>query len=418
MSDLSDAIFDVTKQVTRGWTKQRLAEEKGRKSRSSRVYVYSDRTRLTEVCDAILPGAYEHASGDGEYTVSKRQFYYACRDDFEDKTKEKLSYDYFAQTLLVQYMNRNSEKTAHWKITADPRGSLIIPNASREVRIPVGTLEIENHLRMVKNQTLSFDDVDAQIDIQWPSLAAGQRYQGVLYIEKEGFSPLLKEARIAEQFDIVIMSCKGQSVVAARRFVDEVCAVGRGVPLFIAHDFDKAGFEIAQRLTKVSDWAEEKDLVKYEFKNQIDVHDLGLRLDDVKKYELEDKAERCKFKGRFAKDSITTLEERAFLMSGRRVELNSMTAPQFVEWIISVLSKHLPRRLIPHDYILVQAYRRALAVARINQAIEDIMQIAIEYAEESQIPDALRDKLETIMNESPEPWDQALYRIAQDQIEI
>jgi hypothetical protein len=34
----------------------------------------------------------------------------------------------------------------------------------------------------------------------------------------------------------IIMSCKGQSVVAARRFVDEVCALGRGVPLLTAHE--------------------------------------------------------------------------------------------------------------------------------------------------------------------------------------
>jgi hypothetical protein len=197
MSDLSNAIFNVTKNVTREWTKQRLAEERGRKSRLSRAYVYYDRTCFTEVCDRILPDAYEHASG-GKYTVFKRQFYYACRDPFERATDERLSYDYFAQTLLVQYMNRNPKKTAHWKIAADPRGNLILPNTAHEVRIPIGTIDIEQHLRQIRKPVLPFGGLDFGIEIQWPSLAGGQRYQGVLYIEKEGSGPIFKEARIVQ----------------------------------------------------------------------------------------------------------------------------------------------------------------------------------------------------------------------------
>ncbi len=92
-------------------------------------------------------------------------------------------------------------------------------------------------------------DFDLELPTEWPSLRHGQRYQAVLYIEKEGFEPLLAEAGIAERFDLAILSCKGQSVVAARRFVDEVCGIGGGVPLLVVHDFDKYGFEISQRLT-------------------------------------------------------------------------------------------------------------------------------------------------------------------------
>jgi hypothetical protein len=43
------------------------------------------------------------------------------------------------------------------------------------------------------------------------------RFVGLLYIEKEGFMPLLERARLAEKFDIGIMSCKGMSVTAARQ---------------------------------------------------------------------------------------------------------------------------------------------------------------------------------------------------------
>ncbi len=68
----SDDIFSVTKSVTKEWTKQRKAEERGRRSRYSRAYIYSDRVSFTDVAHAIRPDASAHASGNGQYTVSKR----------------------------------------------------------------------------------------------------------------------------------------------------------------------------------------------------------------------------------------------------------------------------------------------------------------------------------------------------------
>jgi hypothetical protein len=413
MSELSDAIFKVTKDVTKEWTRQRKEEERGTRHRYSREYIYSDRVNFTDLCDAILPAAYAHASGDGQYSVSKRQLYYACREEFKRKTDRELPYSYFANTLLVQYQNRHPDTTAAWRITADPRGTLIIPNCGHEVRVPVGTIQIDNHIEKASQILEPFDDLDVGVYIQWPSLAAGQRYQAVLYIEKEGFGPILEEAQIAERFDVAVISCKGQSVVAARRFVDEVCAVGRGVPLLVVHDFDKYGFEISQRLTTVSDWAMMNDRVTYEFRNEIEVHDLGLRLEDIQEYDLEGSAEECEFSGGFADDSIATEEERDFLRSGRRVELNAMTSPQFVQWLETKLAAHLPGRLIPSDDVLANAYRRALAAAKINRVIEKVTEKAIEYADSAELPKALRRRLEKAMKDSPsEAWDKALYRLA------
>jgi hypothetical protein len=233
-----------------------------------------------------------------------------------------------------------------------------------------------------------------------------------LYIEKEGFDPQLREARIAERFDIAIISCKGQSVVAARQFVDHVCRMDGGVPLFVAHDMDKAGFEISQRLTTVSDAMEERDLVKYRFRNDIDVTDLGLRLTDVQKYDL--KSEFFRFKGSFPDDSLATAEEQEFLRSNRRVELNAFTAPQFIEWIESKLRRYLKGRLIPDDDILAEAYRSALAKAKINLVLETARQSAIEMAQSATIPNSLRRQLATRLEEDGAPaWDKVLYKLAE-----
>ena len=405
-------ILSVTKSVTKKWTKQRKAEERGR-SRSSRMYIYSDRVNFTDVAEKILPDAYAHASGGGRYTVSKRQMYYASRKKFLELTGRELEYSYFANTLLVQYLNRHPE-TSSWKVTADPRGTLTIPNCGHEERIPCGTLHIDGHLAEANSKLDPFE-IDPGLRTEWPSVAAGERYQAVLYIEKEGFEPIIREAEIAERFDIAMLSCKGQSVVAARRFVDQVCDAYGGVPLFVVHDFDKAGFEIAQRLTRVSDWARDSDRVTYEFRNRIDVTDLGLRLVDVDEYELDD--EPCDFKGHFARDSDCTDSEKEFLRSGRRVELNAFSSPQFIEWLESKLTEHgLDDRLVPDDTIIEKAYRRAMAVAEINHVIEEAHKPAIKKAKAATVPKTLRRMLKKQMKDSGEPWDQVLYRLVETKL--
>jgi hypothetical protein len=229
MSITAADILEATRKVTKEWTKQRKAEERGHRSRQSRGHVYSNRVDFTDVADTILPPGYEHASGGGKYTVSKRTFFYAVRDAFKLKTGRELKSGYFAGTLLVQFMNRHPDETAAWKVTADPRGALVIPNCAYVKRVPCGTIQIDNHLREEFREEEPFN-IDAGLDIQWPSAAHGQRYQAVLYIEKEGFEPLFQEARIAERFDLAVLSCKGQSVVAARKYVDHVCRRDGGSP--------------------------------------------------------------------------------------------------------------------------------------------------------------------------------------------
>jgi hypothetical protein len=409
---LADDILAVTRKGTKEWTRQRKAEERGRRDRQSRAYVYSDRVDFTEVAHDILHRGYAHASGNGRYTVDKRQFYYAVRDEFYEATGREIKAQYFSQNLLVKYMNQHPGETAGWKITASPRGTLTIPNTGRGLRIPCGTVAIQEHLRKASRVILPFDGLeDIAVRVEWPSLAEGQRLAGVLYIEKTGFEPQLREADIANRFDIAIISCQGQSVVAARMYVDHVCRVNGGVPLFTMHDMDKAGFEIAQRLTTVSDYAREHDLVKYEFRNEINVTDFGLRLADVQQYGL--KSERFRFKGDFPPDTIATWEEQAFLRSNRRVELNAFTAPQFIEWTEAKLTERLgSERFIPADNILTDAWRRYVAVAEINEAIEEAREQAIEHAKSATVPKNLRRKLRSALKKDPSrPWDRALYEL-------
>ena len=143
-------ILSVVKPVTKKWEKQRKAEERGRRTRSSRSEVYAPRTNFTDVAGDILPPAYEVTSGDDHYSVDKRQFYYTARQPFLEATGRPITADYFSQNLLVRYVNQHPEETARWRITADARGTLILPNAGHAISVPVGTIEIQEHLRRTK----------------------------------------------------------------------------------------------------------------------------------------------------------------------------------------------------------------------------------------------------------------------------
>jgi hypothetical protein len=407
---------DITKLVrktTAKWAQQRKAEERDARAISNRAYMFrSSRVSFSSQAHKILPGAYAHASDNGRLPVTIRQLFYACREKFREATNRQLKYEYFSSTLLVKYMNRHRAATANWRITADPRGTLVIPNASEAVRVPCGTVHIDDHLRMRD----AFHGPTAgppTLPLEWPSLKGGQRYKAVLYIEKEGFEPLLEQQRIAERYEIAVLSCKGQSVVAARKFVDLTCAAKGGVPLLVVHDFDKYGFDISQRLTSVSWEAEEADRVRYRFQNYINVTDLGLRLADIEKYGLAD--EEAPFKGDWPSDSICTPEEKAFLESGRRVELNAFTSAQFIEWLEGKLKDAgLAERLVPDDDVLDDAYRRAVAVHHMNKTVGKVARKAQQIARKAELPDDLRALVLQRAVEGDKPWDLALHDIIQE----
>jgi hypothetical protein len=401
-------IAKLTRRVTKKHAQQIKAEERRVRSRWSRAYTYSDRVNFTDVAARVLPQAYKHASGGGQYPVAKRQLYYAAREEFRKATGREITYQRFA-SLVVQFVNGNQALTKDWRVTADPRGTLLIPNTFQETRIPCGTVEIDDHLRKIRLENHGYR-VPENSPSEWPSIAPGQRYRAVLYIEKEGFEPLLRHARIAERFEIAVLSCKGQSVVAARKFVDTVCRTDGGVPLFVVHDFDVFGFFIGARLTSVSAEAEEQGRVPYRFQNEIDVTDFGLRLVDAQKYNLVD--ERCKAPDGIDPDLGCTAEEIEFLLSGRRIELNAFTAPQFIEWLEGKLrAAGITERMMPDDNVLQRAFRRAIVTAITSDAMHRVHERALSKATAAKLPRNLAAAVRKRMKNHDEPWDIALARL-------
>ena len=103
------------------------------------------------------------------------------------------------------------ETGVSWDVVYDARGHFNEPHAGHGFGI--GTLEVRRYLEDLREPSITEAGIrQARADIFGPS----GNFGAVLFIEKEGFTPLLKAARIADRFDLAIMSTKGMSVVAAR----------------------------------------------------------------------------------------------------------------------------------------------------------------------------------------------------------
>ena len=236
-------------------------------------------------------------------------------------------------------------------------------------------------------------------------MGPASRYGGVLYIEKEGFDPLLQQVQLAERHDLALMSCKGLSVTAARELVDRMCAK-YGLPLFVLTDFDKAGFSGVATF--------QQDGRRYKYQNEFKVTHLGLRLTDVRDLGIENRAETAFDRGsedsrreNLAKNGATE-EEIAFLLM-KRVELNAMTSDQFVAFIERKLQEHGVRKVVPKNDELAAAFRLFKRGVRIRKLVED----EIARLRGGSVPADLRKRVQAYLAQHPEmPWDVAVAHIA------
>src|SRR5262249_46329050 len=161
-----------------------------------------------------------------------------------------------------------------WNVVYDARGHFEEPHTNR--RIGCGTIEVENYLRAMRKRPgiVPAEFSGAGVEVTGPKGG----FCAVFFCEKEGFNPLFKAVNLANRYDLLIISTKGQSVTAARKLVDRICGE-YDLPLFVLHDFDVAGFAIFGTL--------QRDTRRYQFTNSLEVIDLGLRLADIESLERE-----------------------------------------------------------------------------------------------------------------------------------
>lgn len=412
-SSLAGDVMDTSKKVTNPWAKQRKREERDASARHRRRENLDGGNRVyqSDIAWEVIKRAYAEVGSNGQLTAHSRQIYYEAREEMRERTGRPVDSKYFTQNLLPRCVNEHPEETANWRITYDARGNFIEPHTGES--IPISTLKIDEYLAASRRHCPG--DISLQsISVTYPTCGTRNRISAVLFIEKEGFHPLFEDVKLAERYDLAIMSTKGQSTVAARKLVDAVSAIGTGVPLLVLHDFDKWGLLIAENLTAVSEHAEKSGRKRYEFQNTINVIDLGLRLDDVKKWKLA--SERVEFKGKIP--ASATKEDAEFLRSNRRVELNAFRSADFIAWIEGKLKEHGIKKLIPEDSVLEDAYRRCRQAAWVNDQLPAIAEAAGEEAKSAKLPGNMRSKIrKTFADDPTQPWDAVVAEFARSDVE-
>lgn len=227
---------------------------------------------IKEAAFEVMAEAYAKASGDGTLPANARQIMYAARPliaELLGQDREPVNDKYFTQVLLPDFIAENEDDCKDWDVIYDARGHLTEPHTGTE--IPLGTVAVRNYLVPRRNGHGGLLSVGGMWTVE-----PRDRYRTVLFLEKEGFAPLLRKAQLAERFDCAVMSTKGMSVVAARHLLDRLAQ--DDVVVLVAHDFDRAGLAIAHTLVN--------DGRRYEFEHTPQVVDIGLRLADVEGMEL------------------------------------------------------------------------------------------------------------------------------------
>ena len=356
----------------------------------------------------VMADAYHTASGGGRLPANARQMMYAARKRILELTgRTKLDDRYFTQTLLPDYVEQHPEATSTWDVVFDDRGNFIEPHTDRNV--PLGTVEVRQYLgeRPTPQAPVALDAGSLS-----PTTGPENRYSAILFVEKEGFNALLAQARIAERFDIAIMSTKGMSTTAARLLLDRLAP--RIDKVLVAHDFDVSGFSIFGTLGS--------DGRRYRFRNDVHIVDLGLRLSDVEALGLD--SEPVETSGDWAARAATlaahgaSTTEIGFLRH-RRVELNAMPADVFVRFLERKLAEHGIGKVVPGNDVLEQHARHVLTRALTNKALDAIRAKAEEDAASIELPSDLHRQVVAALERQPDiPWDLAVADIARKALHV
>jgi hypothetical protein len=393
--NIANDILDAVETATSKWTRQKRSEEKhpgNIRYRASRM-TREPRTTQKDAAWKVMEQAYMAASGSDTLPAMARQIYYQARPKIMAMTEDKeLAYGYFSQTLLPDYIE---EHGVDWNVVYDARGHFEEPHTNR--RLGCGTIEVGNYLHAVQEpEIVSAQFANANVDITGPS----GNIAGVLFCEKEGFSPLFKEVSLAERYDVMPISTKGVSVTAARQLIDTICG-NHDIPLFVLHDFDIAGFLILGTL--------QRDTRRYQFSNTIEVIDLGLRIADIADLEREPaaatKVNAGILRAQLAENGAAD-GEIAILLN-ERVELNAMTSSALIAMIERKLKACGLEKVVPDDDLLGEAYQ---TFHHSNELREQFEKLEREFeASKIKVPKNLHPQVRAILKKYPDlRWDDAL----------
>jgi hypothetical protein len=410
---LKDAVTGVTKP----WKAfKRQADRDDRvHQRDQEHWLKAQQAKKLSVKEAVyqvMERAYLKASANGTLPANARQIMYAARPLVLALTGGQCwkQSSYFTQKLLPDFIKAYPGQTAQWDVVFDARGSFHEPHT--RAQIGLGTLGVREY---ISEWTADVPESFATLQLPHACQTSGpcNRYRYVLFIEKEGFDPLLQQARMKERFDLALMSTKGMSVIAARQLIEDLTK--QGVTIFVLHDFDKSGFSILHTLRS--------NTRRYQYAVAPMIIDLGLRLADVRHMDLQ--SEVVEFDGNVdprlnLRESGATEEECDFLVtpqrghkwSGQRVELNAMDSQQFITWLEGKLIAAGVQKLVPDQMMLGKAYRQAWRSARVQRVVNEALRATKDEAHAVLPPPQLEEHIRKMITGTARSWDEAVHELA------
>jgi hypothetical protein len=285
---------------------------------------------MKEAVFLVMQAAWEHATGSGSYRISKRGLFYAVRERVQEHTPETLEIKYFTSTLLPTYEREHGELPG---VYAESRGVFHEPHADTE--------------------TIVSDSAVASY--RFPDYV----FNKILYIEKRTVWPILESSRLAERYDMAILTGEGYATEAMHALFRSA-SKDKQYQLFVLHDADPDGYNIARLLQEESANMRGKGYA-------VEVMDLGLFFEDalalgitpetfLRKKSLQQglvlsEEARQAFEG-------TPVKGKTKEWTGRRVELNALSAPQLVDYIERRLAAcGASGKVIPPDPVLTGRLR-------------------------------------------------------------
>jgi DNA topoisomerase VI subunit B len=400
----SEALLAAITGVTRKWTKQRKQEERERSAILNRHRAMT-RYRTVSIRQAawqVMEAAFMQASANNTLPANARQIMYAARPKIAELADRDIGtgFDkYFTQTLLPAYIRQRRPPWAS-KVVFDARGHFAEPHTY--TAIGLGTLEVRNYVAGVRSHRVNGFAPDVR-EAGYPTHGPKNRFGAILFLEKEGFGPLLRAVNLAARYDLAIMSTKGMSVTASRELVEELCAT-HDIPLLVLHDFDISGFTIFGTLRSSTD--------RFRYRRRFNVIDIGLRLADIEGLEREEVyvSSPSAIAATLRRHGATEAEIDV-LAYGERVELNALASNDLVTLIERKLAEHGIRKVIPDDDTLADAYRRMHKQAVIQDKVDDLIQELDES--EVKVPANLRRRIERAIKADPsQSWDSIMRELS------
>ena len=330
-----------------------------------------------------LQEAIEKTGGGHRY--HQRQLFYTMRDIVSKESGVELKYENFTK-VITEHENAIGHDLLG--MIRDDRGTLYHPH--RHEQISLGTLMVE-----------SYEPPD------WT-------FNKVLYIEKEGFFSVLQDERWPEKHDCALLTSKGQPTRAARDFIDGLRDTKEEITFYCIHDADAAGTIIYQAL---------QDATKARPARKVKVVNLGLEPEEGLAMGLVPET----FVSKDRRPVADYVSPRwAEWLQTHRIELNTMTTPQFLQWLDDKMEKFGQGKLIPPESVLEDELHEKVrekleqditdrilkeqdAEGQIDQAFENLRLVLDEKAKE--LPNYV---VEDLTKEPYQSWRDPVLKTAKD----